>query len=73
MKEFNKTVWFSALLEKHLPGTFKEIIQALADASINYGLLDYTNDIWCRDYMPVGRRKGKYLLFNYDPSYLKPH
>jgi agmatine deiminase len=33
--------------------------------------LNGTNDIWCRDYMPVKSANGTHLLFNYDPSYLK--
>ena len=33
--------------------------------------LNGTNDIWCRDYMPLKSVNGIQLLFNYDPSYLK--
>lgn len=39
--------------------------------SIKYNFLKATNDIWCRDYMPIQIEKGKFLQFRYEPSYLK--
>lgn len=38
--------------------------------NIKYKLLNNTNDIWLRDYMPVKTKSGKYLSFRYEPSYL---
>ena len=35
-----------------------------------YKLLNNTNDIWLRDYMPVKTKSGKYVSFRYEPSYL---
>lgn len=34
-------------------------------------LLYPTNDIWCRDFMPIQGSKNKFVQFVYDPDYLK--
>lgn len=41
--------------------------------NIKYKLLNNTNDIWARDYMPVKTKSGKYVSFRYEPSYLANH
>ena len=64
-------IWFSPLLERQFPEAFKEIIRALEDSALKYGLLDNTSDIWCRDYMPVKGADGEMVLFRYFPSYLR--
>lgn len=38
--------------------------------NIKYKLLNNTNDIWLRDFMPVKTKSGKYVSFQYEPSYL---
>lgn len=38
--------------------------------NIKYKLLNNTNDIWARDFMPVKTKSGKYVSFRYEPSYL---
>lgn len=38
--------------------------------NIKYKLLNNTNDIWARDYMPVKTKSSKYVSFRYEPSYL---
>ena len=38
--------------------------------NIKYKLLNNTNDIWARDYMPLKTKSGKYVSFRYEPSYL---
>lgn len=43
---------------------------ALDLLNIKYKLLNNTNDIWLRDYMPVKTKSGKYVSFRYEPSYL---
>lgn len=43
---------------------------ALNSFNIKYKLLNNTNDIWARDYMPVKTKSGKYVSFRYEPSYL---
>ncbi len=38
--------------------------------NVKYKLLNNTNDIWLRDFMPVKTKSGKYVSFRYEPSYL---
>lgn len=38
--------------------------------NVKYKLLNNTNDIWARDYMPIKTKSGKYISFRYEPSYL---
>lgn len=46
------------------------VFAALDLSNIKYKLLNNTNDIWARDYMPVKTKSGKYISFRYEPSYL---
>lgn len=46
------------------------VFAALDLSNIKYKLLNNTNDIWARDYMPVKTKSGKYVSFRYEPSYL---
>ena len=46
------------------------VFAALDLSNIKYKLLNNTNDIWARDYMPVKTKSGKYISFWYEPSYL---
>ncbi|MBF0618704.1 MAG: agmatine deiminase family protein [Candidatus Omnitrophica bacterium] len=75
-------LYFSALLPKRFPECFDQISRALSGARIDFKLLPYTQDIWCRDYMPVWRppesisvlnhyEPGYFMQFKYRPSYLK--
>ena len=38
--------------------------------NVKYKLLNNTNDIWARDYMPIKTKSGKYISFRYEPSYI---
>ena len=50
---------------------FSHFTGILKSNEIEPAELEYTKDIWCRDFMTVKSSDGKYLLFDYDPSYLK--
>jgi len=63
-------VYFSDLLPKRHPAFFKELKAILERKRIEYGILPQTNDIWCRDYMPVQVSKNEFVQFKYDPKYL---
>lgn len=66
-------IYFSALLktiDKYNPAA-ERMFAALTAHGVPYKLLDYTRDIWLRDFMPVRTRTGKYVSFRYKPSYLK--
>ncbi|MBD8929504.1 MAG: hypothetical protein EGQ78_06750 [Clostridiales bacterium] len=64
-------LYFSSQLNipKHKPAAYR-MFAALDLFNIKYKLLNNTNDIWARDFMPVKTRSGKYVSFRYEPSYL---
>lgn len=63
-------VYLSSLLRKVSPKTYISLISALEKYSVEYRFLDHTNDIWCRDYMPVQIAADTFCGFDYDPNYL---
>lgn len=66
-----QTVYLSALLKTKYPDTCEKLIQILEKHHVKYGFLEGTKDIWCRDYMPIQTKSGKFIQFRYEPSYLK--
>ncbi|MBO4614065.1 MAG: agmatine deiminase family protein [Bacteroidales bacterium] len=66
-----QTVYMSELLMSMYPETCKNLIAILEKHNVNYSFIKGTKDIWCRDYMPVQTKSGKFIQFKYDPSYLK--
>ena len=64
-------LYFSSQLniQKHKPAADR-MFAALDLFNVKYKLLNNTNDIWARDYMPVKTKSGKYVSFRYEPSYL---
>lgn len=71
-KETN-TVYFSEKLIADEPYKMagKALIELLDKHKVRYGFIKATQDVWCRDYMPVQIEKGKFVQFRYEPSYLK--
>jgi agmatine/peptidylarginine deiminase len=65
------TVYVSELLTSRYPNICKDLFKILEKHKTNYSFIKGTNDIWCRDYMPVQTESGKLIQFKYDPSYLK--
>jgi agmatine/peptidylarginine deiminase len=63
-------VYFSALLKIQHPKFCKELESILNEEAVQYGWLDDTLDIWCRDYMPLQISESEFLHFNYYPDYL---
>ena len=66
-----QTVYVSELLKTKYPETCERLIKILDKYNVKYSFLKGTKDIWCRDYMPIQTESGKFIQFNYDPSYLK--
>ena len=64
-------LYFSSQLniQKHKPAADR-MFAALNLFNIKYKLLNNTNGIWARDYMPVKTKSVKYVSFRYEPSYL---
>lgn len=67
-------VYFSdQLITRGFESTYKQILSALEKHGIKNDLLKSTNDIWCRDYMPIQLDKDRFVQFRYEPSYLKEY
>lgn len=66
-------VYFSELLQtKPAYSAFCKRLTAILDKhEIEYAFLPETNDIWCRDYMPVQIAEDKFIEYRYDPDYLQ--
>jgi len=66
-------VYFSELLQTKPAYTgFCERLTSILDKHrIDYAFLPETNDIWCRDYMPVQVAENKFIEYRYDPDYLQ--
>ena len=64
------TVYFSALLQGVAPVTYANLISALDKHGVKHRLIPHTNDVWCRDYMPIQVAEGDFRGFTYDPDYL---
>lgn len=63
-------VYLSKTLELCYRDTFCRLTELLDRVCIPWGVLDYTNDIWARDYMPVQKSNGTFLKYRYYPDYL---
>jgi agmatine deiminase len=67
-------VYFSDLIRKNeFKETFKRIQAILDKHKIDYKFLNDTEDIWCRDYMPIQVDLNKFVQFRYKPEYLKDY
>lgn len=64
------TVYLSSLLRRRSPDTCASLVSALERHGVSYHFLDHTNDVWCRDYMPVQVAEDVFCGFTYDPDYL---
>ncbi|GGG14633.1 agmatine deiminase family protein [Pontibacter amylolyticus] len=64
-------VYFSSLIKERpaLKSFWLNLEKKLKGAGIPYGFIENTNDIWCRDYMPVQISPKAFVQFNYYPSY----
>ena len=63
-------VFFSALLRERCPIAFRGLTEVLDRYDVPWSLLEGTNDIWCRDYMPIQVLPNQLLGYDYHPDYL---
>ena len=63
-------VFFSALLRERCPIVFRGLTEVLDRYEVPWSLLEGTNDIWCRDYMPIQVLPNQFLGYDYHPDYL---
>ena len=64
------TVYFSNYLPKECPNLYKNLKQILTDNGVDFRMLKYTEDIWCRDYMPIQTGDNRFVAYKYFPNYL---
>lgn len=64
------TVFFSDWLPSICPPLYKHICKTLNNNHIHHQLLSNTNDIWCRDYMPIQTDEKRFVSYKYYPNYL---
>lgn len=65
------TVFFSDLLPERCPTLYQSLDKILKDNDIDHRLLRNTNDIWCRDYMPIQTSEKRFVFYKYTPDYLQ--
>ena len=72
---FNDTmtnfVYISDKLKEFYPGTYSRLTKLFDEMEIEWGEVKGTKDIWIRDYMPIQLSDDKFLVYKYDPDYLK--
>ena len=65
------TVYFSSRLPEKCPTLNAKITEVLQSHGIPYHYLSETNDIWCRDFMPIQIEKDRFVFYTYTPDYLQ--
>lgn len=72
---FNDTmtnfVYISDKLKKFYPRTYSRLIKLFNEMDIEWGEIEGTKDIWIRDYMPIQISDACFIVYNYNPDYLK--
>ena len=63
-------IYISEWLEKDYRIVYNQLVSTLIQLNISPKILPYSNEVWCRDYMPIHIDNGKYAGFNYQPDYL---
>ncbi len=65
-------LYFSSLLKTNSKYSLssENLFCVLSDSGEKFTLFDGAKDIWARDYMPIKTKSGKYVSFQYEPSYL---
>ena len=72
---FNDTmtnfVYISDKLKEFYPRTYSRLTKLFDDMEIEWGEIEGTKDIWIRDYMPIQISSESFVVYNYNPDYLK--
>ena len=63
-------VFLSEWLKTEDSDFFSRFTKLMEEMEIHWELLDSTNDIWARDYMPIQLGKNDFLKYKYWPNYL---
>lgn len=63
-------IYISKWLEKNYKVVYDQLSTALLEVNSSPKVLPYSNEVWCRDYMPVHIGRGSYVGFHFRPDYL---
>lgn len=58
----SQDIYISEWLEKDYKVVYAQLCSVLAELQITPKTLPYSNEVWCRDYMPVHVGKGGTLV-----------
>ena len=64
-------VYISDKLKEFYPGTYTRLTRLFDEMDIEWDVIKGTKDIWIRDYMPIQISHDHFLVYKYDPDYLK--
>ena len=67
------TVFLSDWFSKECPELYQSLTKTLRDNALDCRILSNTNDIWCRDYMPIQTDEKRFVSYKYYPDYLVNH
>lgn len=63
-------VWLSPWLRSEFPDIFSGLTAILEKHHVACEMIPGTNDLWCRDYMPIQIDDGRFVCYAYRPDYL---
>lgn len=66
-------VYISDKLKEFYPSTYTRLTKLFDEMEIEWDEVKGTKDIWIRDYMPIQIDNDRYLVYKYDPDYLKKY
>ena len=64
-------LFLSDRLENQFPALFANLRSVLKCVTID--IIPGTNDIWCRDFMPIQLDGNRFCQFRYNPDYLRKY
>lgn len=64
-------VYISDKLKEFYPRTYTRLTKLFNKMEIEWGVIEGTKDIWIRDYMPIQTSNDSFVVYNYNPDYLK--
>lgn len=63
-------VWLSPWLQSQFPDIFAGLTAILEKEGVACKTIPCTNDLWCRDYMPIQIDNDRFVCYTYRPDYL---
>lgn len=64
-------VFISDKFKEFFPSSYARLIKLFDEMEIEWGEVEGTKDIWIRDYMPIQISDDRYIVYKYNPDYLK--